>query len=96
MANKWDEMRTAYKEAEIQVQAADAVADDMARMLKGRLRRVNQYTLCSLKKELEDIYVLQTQDGIYIRFVKCPVLPQKDRRTLVAIKQNRIDKKGGE
>jgi hypothetical protein len=53
MANKWDEMRAAYKEAEIQVQAADAVADDMARMLKGRLRRVSKYTLCSLKKELE-------------------------------------------
>jgi len=53
MANKWDEMRAAFQEAEIQVKAADAIADSMAMMMVGRLRRVNQYTLGKLKKELE-------------------------------------------
>ncbi len=53
MANKWDEMRAAFQEAEIQVNAADAIADSMAMMMVGRLRIVNQYTLGKLKKELE-------------------------------------------
>lgn len=57
MSNKWDEMRAAYVDAKIQVKAADAIADDMAGMMVGRLRRVNQYTLVNLKKELKSFNI---------------------------------------
>lgn len=52
MGNKWDEMRAAYLEAKDQFQAADSLADGMAYMLRGRLRRVGQSTLSDLKREL--------------------------------------------
>ena len=52
--NKFDQMREAVAEAKNTMQAADAVADSMARMLTGRLSKVNSYTLTQLKKELRD------------------------------------------
>jgi hypothetical protein len=58
MPNKWDEMRAAYKEAEAQVKASDAIIIDMARMLRGRLRTMGKYNggqfLAALKRELRD------------------------------------------
>lgn len=51
--NKFDEMRQAMSEAEHQLKAADSVAERMARMLVGRLRKIdNGYILAQLKKEL--------------------------------------------
>ena len=56
--NKWDEMREAYREAEVQIRAADAVAVDMAAMLRGRLRAFRgtlaEEVLAALKRELRD------------------------------------------
>lgn len=56
MGNKWDEMRAVYKEAEMQIQSADAIIEDMAKMLVGRLRKINSYhggiALQRLKREL--------------------------------------------
>jgi len=62
--NKWDEMRDAFREAEQTVNAADEIVDDMAKMLVGRLRKINTYygtrALQSLKIELRD-FNIQTQ-----------------------------------
>ena len=55
--NKWDEMREAFKEAEIAVKAADAITNDMARMLRGRLRKVDGWLLADLKRELRDFNI---------------------------------------
>jgi len=57
MGNKWDEMRDAYKEAERQINAADAVTSDMARMICGRLRKVPTGTLNRLKRELRSFNI---------------------------------------
>lgn len=54
MDSKWEEMRIAYRDAEAQVNAADSVSTDMARMLRGRLRKIPYYLLKSLKRELRD------------------------------------------
>jgi len=50
--NKWDEMRSAFREAERQVSAADVVVNDMASMICGRLRKVSVARLQKIKKEL--------------------------------------------
>lgn len=51
--NKFDEMSAAVQEAEHTMRVVDRLACKMARMLIGRLRRVdNQWTLAKLKKEL--------------------------------------------
>ncbi len=53
MANKFDEMRQAVREAEFTLDAADTVASQMASMLVGRMKKVNSaYTLAQLKREL--------------------------------------------
>ena len=52
MGNKWDEMRAAYIEAERQVQATDTIINNMASMLRGRLRKVDAFYLKELKREL--------------------------------------------
>ena len=53
--SKFDEMRQAVSEAKITLQAADAVADDLARMLVGRLHHVkSRYVLERLKRELKN------------------------------------------
>lgn len=50
--NKFDEMSAALTEAETTIRAADNVANRMAYMLRGRLRRVGVGPLKDLKKEL--------------------------------------------
>ncbi len=53
--SKFDEMRAAMKEAGAQIRAADLVADEMATMLIGRLRKVkSSYVLNKLKRELKN------------------------------------------
>lgn len=57
--NKFDEMRQALNEAKNLQAAADSQAKEMARILKGRLRRVGadywgHEILCELKRELAD------------------------------------------
>lgn len=53
--NVFDEMRRAVVEAGDTLRAADSVANDLAWLLKGRLRHVgNTYTLTALKRELRD------------------------------------------
>ena len=53
--NKFEDMRQAVSEAEQTMRAADSVAESMARMLVGRLRKVNSsYVLSQLKRELQD------------------------------------------
>lgn len=60
--NTFDMMRQAMTEAEITMRAADEVADRMARMLSGRLRKVqSNHVLAQLKRELRD-YNIQTGD----------------------------------
>lgn len=57
MSNKFDEMRQAVREAETTMRAADEVADDLARVLRGRLRKCRQYNLQALKRELQDFNI---------------------------------------
>lgn len=55
MGNKFDEMRQAISEARITFEAADSIAEDMANLLRGRLRMVSSgSTLCHLKRELRN------------------------------------------
>jgi len=52
--NAYDTMRDAITEAQTTMRAADSVANDMAMLLQGRLRKVTRYGLLKkLKKELE-------------------------------------------
>lgn len=48
----YDQMREAVMQAQATMRAADNVADDMARILRGRLRKVSTWHLKRLKKEL--------------------------------------------
>lgn len=58
MINKFDEMRAAVAEAEILMRAADSVSCQMARMLVGRLRKVEStYVLEQLKRELRQFNI---------------------------------------
>lgn len=50
--NAWDQMRSALAEARAQLVAADSVADRLADMLVGRLRKVDRDHLRQLKREL--------------------------------------------
>jgi hypothetical protein len=54
MSNAWDEVRNALSEARSVMRAADENANDMAEILKGRLRHVHPYKLAVLKRELRD------------------------------------------
>lgn len=55
MSNAFDEVRAAVRAAECQLQAADKVAYNMADLLRGRLRKVDdRYVLAALKRELQD------------------------------------------
>ena len=51
---KFEELRTAVDNAEYTLTQADNVANDIAKMLKGRLRKVNPYVLSKLKSELKE------------------------------------------
>lgn len=53
MSDTYQQMRQAMFEARQQMSAADSVADDMANMICGRLRKVNPYYLKKLKRELQ-------------------------------------------
>ena len=54
MNNPFDEIRAAVSEAQDQLLAVDAFSVDMARMLQGRLRHVDNPTvLRKLKRELQ-------------------------------------------
>lgn len=52
--NAFDETRIAVDRAKLQMRAADACADDMARILRGRLRHVRPWNLEALKRELRE------------------------------------------
>lgn len=52
--NRFDEMRAAVNEAESTLRAVDSIAEQLARMLVGRLRKVSSYYLSKLKRELRD------------------------------------------
>lgn len=55
MTNAFDEVRAAVEEAREQLRAADSVAYNMAHLLRGRLRKVeDRYVLAALKRELHD------------------------------------------
>lgn len=51
--NDYDLMRAAMRDAKHTMMAADSVANTMADMLVGRLRKVDKSTLVALKKELQ-------------------------------------------
>ncbi|MFA6051530.1 MAG: hypothetical protein WC762_02965 [Methylobacter sp.] len=62
MSNKFDQMLDAVNEAEQTLHAADSVADKMARLLVGRLRKVRSaWVLKALKRELAD-FNMHTQE----------------------------------
>lgn len=49
----WNDVRTAFVDAQSTLDKADAVTTDMARVLRGRLRKVtSSYALAELKREL--------------------------------------------
>lgn len=50
----WEQLQTAYSQAQSTINLSDRIVGDMARMIVGRLRRSNvgTYTLIALKKEL--------------------------------------------
>lgn len=51
----WLEVTTAFKKAREELSQADHIADDMAKLLIGRLRaQVNRYSCKALKRELRD------------------------------------------
>lgn len=52
IANQFDAMRAAVREAQDTLRAADEMARDMARLLRGRLRNVPPGLLRDLKREL--------------------------------------------
>lgn len=55
MNNIFDDMRRAVSQAQDTLRAADSIANDMALLLRDRLRNVdNTYTLAALKRELRN------------------------------------------
>ena len=57
MSNAFDEMRLAMNEAQARVRAADNVAGEMARLLRGRLKFCPRHLLADLKRELRDFNI---------------------------------------
>lgn len=55
-----DELRKAINEAEQTFRSADALAIQLARLLKGRLRLVSPWLAADIKRELRD-FNIQTQ-----------------------------------
>lgn len=54
MMNVFDQMREAVNAAAKTMSAADNVAGEMARLLRGRLRKVSPWVLVQLKRELQE------------------------------------------
>lgn len=52
--NKFDLMRDAVQEANATMRAADMMAKKIGYLIIGRLRKLDDHTLCSLKKELKN------------------------------------------
>ena len=52
MSNIWDDMREAVSQSRATLSAADSVAHSMGRLLMGRLKHVDSWTLVELKREL--------------------------------------------
>jgi hypothetical protein len=50
----WDDMNKAMGDAKAAFKRADNVANEMARLMVGRLRKCNPSTLRRLKRELRD------------------------------------------
>lgn len=52
----FNEMSNAVRDARLSIERADRFANDMASLIAGRLRisGVSTYTLCKLKRELQD------------------------------------------
>lgn len=50
----WDDFRQAFNTARNTMNQADSVANEMADMLDGRLRKVSGYRLEKLKRQLRD------------------------------------------
>ena len=48
----WDDFRKCFADAERTMKQADDVAENMADMLRGRLRKVSPYILKQLKHEI--------------------------------------------
>lgn len=58
MTNAFDDVRAAVEQAQAQLRAADMVATNMASLLRGRLRKVeNVGFLAQLKRELHDFNI---------------------------------------
>ena len=58
MSNPFDDIRRAVNDASQQLRAADETATDLAKLLDGRLHRVNSsYTLGKLKRQLKDFNI---------------------------------------
>jgi hypothetical protein len=53
----WDDFRQAFNTARNTMDQADRVANDMADMLDGRLRKVSGYRLAKLKRQLRDFNI---------------------------------------
>lgn len=52
--NTFDQMRQAINEARETMRAADSVANDLASLLRDRLRKVSPWHLVELKRQLRD------------------------------------------
>lgn len=50
----WDDFYKAVDEAENTLRQADQAANKMAKLLRGRLRKVDSWYLKELKRELQD------------------------------------------
>lgn len=53
----WDDFRQAFSTARHTMNQADNVANDMADMLDGRLRKVSGFRLAKLKRQLRDFNI---------------------------------------
>lgn len=51
------EMEQVVKDAEATLRKADNIANQMGRLIEGRLRHVNSYTLKKLKRELKSFNI---------------------------------------
>lgn len=57
ITNHFREFRDSIRQAESDIRSVEALADDMAQMLVGRLRMARQYWLKKLKHELRDFNI---------------------------------------
>jgi len=53
----WDDFRQAFSAARNTMNQADHIANDIADMLDGRLKKVSGYRLAKLKRQLRDFNI---------------------------------------